>query len=120
VPILTGKHKPNFTPGLDTGDNVIVINSENIHLSGRKWKGKLYRWHTGYRLKTKTALMMHENDQTSLVSKAVYGMLPHNFQRKRRMERLHIFKDDKHPFEAQKPILFEPLTNDAVYRELRF
>jgi large subunit ribosomal protein L13 len=64
--------------------------------------------------------MMHERDPTILLSKAIYGMLPHNNQRKKRMERLHIFPESNHPHSAQKPIILEPLNNDAIYRELKF
>src|ERR1700741_4379971 len=78
--ILRGKHKPTFTPNVDTGDFVIVINADKIHLTGNKLEGKLYRHHTMFAggLKTRTAGEMLEKYPTRMIELAVKGMLPKN------------------------------------------
>jgi len=76
--LIRGKHKPNFTPHVDCGDNVVVINAEKINLTGKKWTDKSYIRHTGYPggQRSLTATEMFEKDPTRLVEKAVKGMLP--------------------------------------------
>lgn len=122
ISVLTGKHKPMFRKDMDFGDNVIIINSKEIALTGKKWRGKLYYRHTlrprGFKIKT--AEMIHRQDETELLRKAINGMLPKNSQRKRRMARVHIYPGAQHPFENLKPIPYEPLGKDALYKELRF
>ena len=103
--LLRGKHKPEFTSYMDTGDVVVLINADQVHLSGRKWAGKKYYSHSGVfgSLKTKTAQDMSRSE---LVRKAVLGMLPKNKMRKKLIKKLKIYKTAHHPHTAQKPVLF--------------
>lgn len=102
---LRGKHKPEFTPHMDTGDNVIVINAENIKLTGKKLQNKKYFRHTGYPggERFTTAEEMLEKDPTFLVKNAVKGMLPKNRLSRKLMTHLRIFAGPVHPHEAQQP-----------------
>ncbi len=102
---LRGKHKPEFTPHMDTGDNVIVINAEKINLSGKKWQNKQYFRHTGYPggERFTTAEEMLEKDPTFIIKNAVKGMLPKNRLSRKLMTNLRIFAGPVHPHEAQQP-----------------
>jgi large subunit ribosomal protein L13 len=106
---LRGKHNPLFTPHVDTGDFVIVINAEKIKLTGRKWTQKLYHRHTGYigGLKTASAREVLEKRPEDLVRRAVKGMLPKNKLGSRLYTKLKVYKGGQHPHQAQKP---EPLS----------
>ncbi|SHN22211.1 LSU ribosomal protein L13P [Cyclobacterium lianum] len=103
--MLRGKHKPNFTPHVDCGDNVIVINAEKIRLTGRKWNEKVYVRHTGYpggqRIATPKILM--EKAPRTLVEKAVKGMLPKNRLGRKMYTNLYVYAGSEHPHSAQKP-----------------
>jgi large subunit ribosomal protein L13 len=103
--MLRGKHKTNFTPHVDCGDNVIVINAEKIDLTGEKWSDKVYVRHTGYpggqRFTTAEAMM--KKNPISLVEKAVKGMLPKNRLGSALYRNLHVYAGMEHPHEAQKP-----------------
>ena len=103
--LLRGKHKPNFTPHVDCGDNVIVINSKKINLTGNKWEQKKYIRYTGYPggQKKITPTEMLEKDGTSVVRHAIKGMLPKNKLGADLFRNLHVFADSDHKFEAQKP-----------------
>ena len=103
--LLRGKHKPNFTPHVDCGDNVIVINSKKINLSGNKWEQKKYIRYTGYPggQKSLSALLQFKKDPNSIIEKSVKGMLPKNKLGANLFRNLHVFSDDIHKFEAQKP-----------------
>ena len=105
--IIRGKNKPNYTPHVDCGDNVIVINSDKIELSGDKWKQKVYIRHTGYPggQRIATAREVFEKDPTRLVTKAVYGMLPKNKLGSALNKNLRVFVGDVHGLDAQKPRL---------------
>ena len=100
--ILQGKTKPIFHPSVDVGDHVVVINTKEIVLTGRKWDQKLYRHHTGYPggLVETLAKNVHKKDQTLILWRAVNGMLPKNSLRKARMKRLYLFEGEDHPFAA--------------------
>lgn len=102
---LSGKHKPTWTPHIDDGDHVVVINAEKIELGGNKWDGKIYYSHSGFPggLKTKTAREIHEKHPERLIEKAVRGMLPTNRMRDVHLTRLKVYADAQHPHEAQKP-----------------
>jgi large subunit ribosomal protein L13 len=104
--ILTGKRKPTYTPFLDTGDHVIVINAELVHLTGRKEGGKLYRSHSGYMggLKTAAAGEVRKQHPTRLVEEAVRGMLPKTKLGRAMFGKLKVYVGDKHPHQAQKPV----------------
>lgn len=109
VKILRGKNKVDFSPDADCGDNVIVINAEKIKLTGNKLNDKIYRWHTGYPggLKERTAKEMLEKKPDFIIYNAVKGMLPKNKLRDKILKRLKIYKGEKHPHIAQKPIKIE-------------
>ena len=100
---LRGKHKTDFTPHVDCGDNVIVINAEKINLSGEKWSDKVR--HTGYpggqRFTTAEALL--KKNPIGLIEKAVKGMLPKNRLGSALFRNLHVYAGTSHPHEAQKP-----------------
>jgi len=103
--MLRGKHKPSFTPHVDCGDNVIVINAEKVVLTGDKWSGKQYVRHTGYpggQRFTSAADMLRKNP-ISLVEEAVRGMLPKNRLGRALFRNMHVYAGAVHPHEAQKP-----------------
>jgi len=103
--VLRGKNKPEFTPHMDVGDNVVVINAEKVALSGNKMNNKEYFRHTGYpggEIFTSAAEMM-EKDPTSLIRNAVKGMLPKNKLGNKLMKNIRIFGGPVHNMTAQKP-----------------
>jgi len=103
--LLRGKHKPNFTPHVDCGDNVIVTSAEKINLSGKKWDAKTYIRHTGYPggQKSLTANELFSKDPTRLIEKAVKGMLPKNKLGAELFRNLKVYVGTDHGQEAQKP-----------------
>jgi large subunit ribosomal protein L13 len=103
--MLRGKHKTNFTPHVDCGDNVIVINAEKIDLTGAKWSDKMYVRHTGYPggQRFTTAEAMLKKNPISLIEHAVKGMLPKNRLGSALYRNLHVYAGTSHPHEAQKP-----------------
>ena len=107
--ILRGKHKPAFTPHLDLGDHVIIVNAEKIHLTGSRLQKKVYYHHTGFPggIKSITAEQLLKKKPTDLLSKAIYGMLPKNKLRKQLAGKLRVYAGPEHPHHAQKP---QPLT----------
>src|SRR5579875_2103345 len=100
---LSGKHKPTWTPHIDDGDHVVVINAEKIELGGDKWSQKLYYRHSGYPggLKVQTAREIHAKHPERLIEVAVRGMLADNRLRDRRMRRLKVYTGTDHPHAAQ-------------------
>jgi len=107
--MLRGKHKTNFTPHVDCGDNVIVINAEKIALSGTKMTDKVYIRHTGFPggQRTVTADAMLKKNPIGLVEHAVKGMLPKNRLGSALYRNLHVYAGAQHPHEAQKPKTIE-------------
>eukprot|EP00970_Alexandrium_tamarense_P008923 scaffold1750_cov189-Alexandrium_tamarense.AAC.13 len=106
APILKGKHKPTYRPNGDCGDYVVIVNADKVHLSGKKWDDKIYRWHTGYPggLKERPAKDMLERKPEFILRKAILGMLYRNNLRESYMEpRLKIYAGSEHPHEAQLP-----------------
>ncbi len=103
--ILRGKYKPDFTPHVDCGDNVVVINAEKISLSGNKWDAKEYIRYTGYPggQRVQNARTLHEKNPTALVEKAVKGMLPKNRLGADLFRNLRVYAGEQHDQEAQKP-----------------
>ena len=103
--LLRGKHKPSFTPHVDCGDNVIIINAEKVSLSGNKWDDKTYIRHTGYPggQRSLTATELHKKNPTRIVEKAVKGMLPKNKLGADLFRNLKVYADANHGQEAQKP-----------------
>jgi large subunit ribosomal protein L13 len=102
---LSGKHKPTWTPHIDDGDFVVVINADKIELGGRKWDEKVYHHHSGYPggLYTQTAREIHNKHPERLIEKAVRGMLPTNKMRDVHLTRLKVYAGTTHPHDAQKP-----------------
>lgn len=103
--LLRGKHKPNFTPHVDCGDNVVIINAEKVQLSGNKWADKSYIRHTGYPggQKSVTAGELLEKNPARVVEKAVKGMLPKNKLGAQLFRNLKVYAGTDHKQEAQKP-----------------
>jgi large subunit ribosomal protein L13 len=106
---LRGKHNPLFTPHVDTGDWIIVINAEKVALTGRKWDQKNYYRHSGYigGLKTITAKKLMEKRPEDLIRFAVKGMLPKNRLGRKLFKKLKVYSGDQHPHEAQQPEILE-------------
>ena len=104
--LLMGKHKPTYTPFLDTGDHVIVINAAKVKLTGRKNEQKLYRHHTGYPggLIEIGARKVRATRPTRMIEDAVSGMLPKNKLGKQMYRKLKVYAGDKHPPQAQTPV----------------
>lgn len=103
--LLRGKHKPIFTPHVDTGDFVIVVNAEKVALTGKKWKDKLYIHHSGYPggLKSVSAEKMREKKPERLVTMAVQGMLPKTKLGRKLLKKLKVYAGGDHPHQAQQP-----------------
>ena len=104
--MIRGKHKPDFTPHVDCGDNVIVINADKLRLTGKKWTNKIYVRHTGYPggQRTQTPLEVKNNkSSTILVERAVRGMLPKNRLGRQLFHNLYVYEGAEHPHEAQTP-----------------
>ena len=107
---LRGKHKPVYTPHVDTGDHIIVINADKIALTGRKWDEKLYYRHSGYvgGLKSITAKKLLEKRPEDLVMHAVRGMLPKNRLGRKMFKKLKVYAGSEHPHVAQEPETLQP------------
>lgn len=107
--ILRGKYKPSYTPHVDCGDNVIVINSEKINLTGTKLNDKIYMRHTGYPggQRTLTAKVLQSKNPALLVEKAVKGMLPKNKLGRAMIKKLFVYDGAQHPHAAQQPKEFK-------------
>ena len=107
--LLRGKHKSNFTPHVDCGDNVVVINADKIKLTGDKWSQKKYISHSGYPggQKIITADKLHKKNNIKLVENAVKGMLPKNKLGAELFRNLKVFPQTEHNYKAQKPKLID-------------
>jgi len=103
--IIRGKHKPTYTPHIDTGDNVIIINIAKVKMTGRKWDQKTYYWHTGYPggIKSTTAKEIMEKKPTDLMHKAIIGMLPKNRLGRVLATNFRLYETDEHPHTGQTP-----------------
>lgn len=103
--ILLGKHKPNFTPGMDTGDYVIVVNCEQVRVTGNKMEEKMYYRHSLYPggLKAISLRQQLEKHPERVIRSAVWGMLPHNKYGRKLMKKLKIYAGPYHPHSAQQP-----------------
>ena len=104
--LLMGKHKPSYTPFLDTGDHVVVVNAEKVRLTGRKEEQKIYRRHSGYPggLTETSARKVRAARPQRLVEEAIQGMLPKTKLGKQMYRKLQVYAGPKHPHEAQKPV----------------
>jgi len=103
--LLRGKHKPTFTPHVDTGDHVVIINADKVHLTGDKLKTKTYIHHTGYPggLKSISAEHLRAKKPTELLASAIKGMLPKNSLGKQMARKLKVYSGGEHPHQAQRP-----------------
>lgn len=106
--ILRGKHKPDYTPHVDCGDHVIIINCDKAVLTGKKLEQKKYYWHTGWigHLKSKSYKDMMANESDKAMMIAVNGMLPNNTLGRTQLKRLRTYKGAEHKNAAQKPIAY--------------
>ena len=107
--ILRGKNKPSFTPHLDTGDFVIVVNAEKIEVSGKKTSQKLYRRHSGRPggMKVEKFETLRDRIPERIIEQAVKGMLPHNSLGRQQFKKLKVYKGSEHPHDAQNPVLLK-------------
>ncbi len=103
--ILRGKHKPVYTPHVDTGDYVIIVNADKVVLTGDKWSQKLYRWHTGYPggFREVVAEKMRQRHPERIIELAIRGMLPKNKLGHAMFRKLKVYTTATHPHAAQQP-----------------
>jgi large subunit ribosomal protein L13 len=106
--LLRGKHKAIYTPHVDAGDFVVVVNADKVSLTGKKWQEKLYIYHTGYPggLKTTSAQKMQEKRPGRMITMAVQGMLPKNKLGRKMIKKLKVYAGQEHPHQAQHPEVF--------------
>ena len=104
--VLMGKNKPTYTPHIDCGDNVIVINASKVNLTGKKLDNKIYYNHSGYTggLRERTAREMRENYPVEMIERAVKGMLPKGRLGRQMYKKLFVYETNEHPHMAQKPV----------------
>ncbi len=104
--VLRGKHKVTYTPHVDCGDYVIIVNASKVNLTGNKLNDKMYYNHSGYPggLRERNAKLMLENYPEEMLERAIKGMLPHNRLGRQMAKKLFVYADDNHKHEAQKPI----------------
>ena len=107
--ILRGKHKPTFTPHIDTGDHVIVVNAEKVKVTGNKFEDKKYYHHTGYPggLKTTSFAALIRSKPERVIEKAVWGMIPHNRLGRSVIKKLRVYRGPNHPHTGQNPEKWE-------------
>jgi len=103
--LLRGKHKPTFTPGLDVGDFVVIVNAAKVRLTGTKWDDKRYYRHSGDpgHLKQETARELRDRSPERIVRFAVWGMLPKNRLGRKLLKKLKVYAGPEHPHQAQRP-----------------
>ncbi|MEM9859622.1 MAG: 50S ribosomal protein L13 [Bacteroidota bacterium] len=103
--IIRGKNKPGYTPHVDCGDNVIIVNADKVQMTGKKWTDKVYVSHTGYPggQRETTPRQLKEKSSTLLVERAVRGMLPKNRLGRALFKNLYVYEGAEHPHEAQQP-----------------
>lgn len=106
---LRGKHKPTYTPHIDCGDNIIIINAEKVNLTGNKLENKMYYNHSMYTggLRERTAKVMREQYPVEMMERAVKGMLPHNRLGREMAKKLFVYAGSEHKQMAQKPEVLE-------------
>ncbi len=108
--IIRGKHKPTYTPHIDCGDHVVIINAEKVHLTGRKRENKVYYWHTGHPggIKSRTAAKILDGAHPErVIEKAVERMVPRGPLGRDQMRKLRVYAGAEHPHEAQQPAVFD-------------
>ena len=107
--LLRGKHKPTFTPNIDTGDHVIILNVKDVILTGHKLDQKIYRHHSGFiggMIETPARVMLDKNPEKAMML-AVKGMLPHNSLGRAQLKKLRVYAGNEHENQAQKPEIWE-------------
>ncbi len=114
--VLRGKNNPNFTPHLDTGDFVVVVNADKIRVSGKKAQQKLYRRHSGRPggMKVETFAALQSRLPERILEKAVKGMLPHNALGRQLFRKLKVYRGAEHPHAAQKPQILNFNSSEKV------
>lgn len=106
--VLMGKHRPTYTPHVDTGDFVIVINADKVVFTGNKWEQKRYNWYTGYQgLRSESAQDRLKKHPTKILSEAVRRMLPKNRLQAKMLSKLKVYSNADHPHQAQTPEALE-------------
>ena len=107
--LLRGKHKPTYTPNIDTGDHVIILNAKDVILTGNKLDNKIYRHHSGYigGMKETPARVMLEKNPEKAMTLAIKGMLPHNSLGRAQLKKLRVYAGSEHENQAQKPEVWE-------------
>ena len=107
--MLMGKHKPTYTPHVDCGDNIIIINASKVVLTGNKLNKKIYYDHSGYTggLRERTAKVMKENYPVEMVERAIKGMLPKGRLGRQMYRKLFVYEGSEHPHKAQQPVVLE-------------
>lgn len=107
--VLRGKHKPTYTPHVDCGDHVIIINAAQIELTGKKLTDKIYYRHSQFPggLKSRTALEMRTNYSEKMLELAIRGMLPKGSLGRQMYKKLHVYAGNEHPHQAQQPEVYE-------------
>jgi large subunit ribosomal protein L13 len=103
---LRGKHLPNFTPHVDLGDFVVVVNADKVRLTGNKWDQKVYYRHSGYMggVKETSARKLNQDNPERMIRLAVWGMLPKNRLGRKLIKKLKVYRGTEHPHEAQQPM----------------
>lgn len=106
---LRGKHKPTYTPHIDCGDNVVIINAQKVTLTGNKLEDKMYYDHSMYQggLRERTAKVMREEYPVEMMERAIKGMLPHNRLGRQMYKKLFVYAGNEHKHQAQKPEVLE-------------
>ena len=106
---LRGKHKPTYTPHIDCGDNIVIINAQKVTLTGNKLEDKMYYDHSMYQggLRERTAKVMREEYPVEMMERAIKGMLPHNRLGRQMYKKLFVYAGNEHKHEAQKPEVLE-------------
>ena len=106
---LRGKHKPTYTPHIDCGDNIVIINAQKVNLTGNKLEDKMYYDHSMYQggLRERTAKVMREEYPVEMMERAIKGMLPHNRLGRQMYKKLFVYAGNEHKHQAQKPEVLE-------------
>ena len=106
---LRGKHKPTYTPHIDCGDNIVIINAQKVTLTGNKLEDKMYYDHSMYQggLRERTAKVMREEYPVEMMERAIKGMLPHNRLGRQMYKKLFVYAGNEHKHQAQKPEVLE-------------
>ena len=107
--VLRGKHKPTYTPHIDCGDNIVIINAQKVNLTGNKLEDKMYYDHSMYQggLRERTAKVMREEYPVEMMERAIKGMLPHNRLGRQMYKKLFVYAGNEHKHQAQKPEVLE-------------